>query len=93
MTPKRQKLMVVYGCNKRLEPQTRALSHWPDRNAVNAESSANNPLLHAVSTENDGPIKPKQYEILQMFFQLSSLDLHLQQKKSLTDWLTRHGYI
>lgn len=64
MTPKRQKLIVVYGCNRRLEPQTKAFSHCPVRNAVNAESSANNPLLHAVSTEYDGPVKPKQYEIL-----------------------------
>lgn len=50
-----------------VSPQTKALSHWPFRNAVNAESIANIPLLHAVSTQNDGPTKPKQYEILWIY--------------------------
>lgn len=60
----RKKLIVVYGCNKRFVPQTKALSHCPVRMAVNAESSAKIPLLHAVSMANEGPSKPKEYEML-----------------------------
>lgn len=54
---------VVYGYRRRLEPPTKAASHSPVRKAVNAASKAYIELLHAVSSRNDGPVNPKQYEI------------------------------
>lgn len=54
---------VVYGCSRRLAPPTNAASHSPFLIALYAESNAYILLLQAVSIKNDGPHKPKQYEI------------------------------
>lgn len=51
---------VVNGCRQRFDPPTKAASHSPFRIAENATSNAYIELEQAVSTMNDGPVKPKQ---------------------------------
>lgn len=59
----------------KFEPPTKAASHSPFFIAVNAQSNAYMELLQAVSTKNDGPFIPKQYDTL--FASIARLHLFL----------------
>uniref|UniRef100_A0A1A9UN63 Uncharacterized protein n=1 Tax=Glossina austeni TaxID=7395 RepID=A0A1A9UN63_GLOAU len=54
---------VTNGCKHKFAPPTIAASISPLRKAVKALSKAYIELEQAVSTKNEGPSKPKQYEM------------------------------